>query len=429
MTVRSAFADSERRDDLRARFELQTAEQVAAELGNMKGAVMKIGQMASYLDQGLPEPVREALAQLQTDAPPMSFDLMAEVVSKELGDAPDRIFDGIDRQPLAAASIGQVHRARTRSGADVAVKVQYPGVAAAIRADLDNSDLLFNMMSMLFPGMDPGPIVGELRDRISEELDYRNEARHQQRFADHYRDHPTIRVPDVHAELSTGRVLTADFVDGARWSEMLTWDDEQRDLAAETIYRYAFGGIYRMGLFNGDPHPGNYLFHGDGVVTFLDYGLTKEFEPQDVAAFEGLIDAMVLNPDMAAFRRLSREVGVLKNDHRFTDAQIRDYFEHFYEFVMRDEVRTITAEYASESVRRYFDLSSPHAEIMKSANLPASMVIIQRINLGLFALFGEMKATANWRRLGEEIWPMTSAPPSTPMGERIREWEQATGRR
>ncbi len=226
--ARSAFADPQTRDVLRARFELETAEQVATELGNMKGAVMKLGQMASYVDQGLPEPVRDALAQLQSDAPPMSPQLVERTIETELGATTDEIFASFDPTPLAAASIGQVHRAVTRNGLDVAIKIQYPGVDSAITADLDNSEWLFTMMSMLFPGMDPGPIVEELRSRITEELDYDIEAGHQQRFADHYRGHPTIRVPDVHPELSTSRVLTTDFVDAARWSEMLEWIRSRR---------------------------------------------------------------------------------------------------------------------------------------------------------------------------------------------------------
>lgn len=429
LAVRSAFVDDETRRELRERFESQTAEQVAASLGNMKGAVMKLGQMASYLDQGLPEPVREALAQLQTDAPPMSFELVRDVVTAELGMSPETAFSEFDRTPIAAASIGQVHRAVTTAGDEVAVKVQYPGADAAISADLDNSELLFGMLSVLFPGMDPGPIVTELRDRIVEELDYRNEAANQQIFADHYRGHPTIHVPDVHADLSSGRVLTTDLAKGVRWAEMMTWSQSERDLVAETIYRYAFGGIYRMGAFNGDPHPGNYLFSGDGVVTFLDYGLTKHFTAEEVSQFEQLITAMVISPDIAEYRRLSASIGLLPNDDRFSDRQVQDYFAHFYEFVLADEVLTMTPEYASESVRRYFDLNGEHGDIIKAATLPSSMVIAQRINLGLFALFGELGASGNWRRIGEEIWPSVDGEPSTPMGIRIREWERSRGHR
>ncbi len=422
-SARAAFASDDRKDELRAEFELKTAEQVAEALGQMKGAVMKLGQMASYLDQGLPEPVRDALAQLQADAPPMSAELAAGVVERELGAPPDVIFAEWDPQPLASASIGQVHRAVTRDGVAVAVKVQYPGVDEAIRSDLDNSDLLFGAMSMLFPGMDPKPIVGELRERLTEELDYLNEARNQQMFATYYAGHPTISVPGVHTRYSTARVLTTDLAEGASFAELKEWSAEERNLAAETLYRYAFGGLYRVGVFNGDPHPGNYLFRPGGHVTFLDYGLCKVFTPDEVQMFEDLIRFMVFDQDIAAFAAYSEKIGLLTDAHRFGDDALFDYFSHFYESVLHDEVSTVTPEYASESVRRFFDLSGPHAEIMKAANLPPSFVIIQRINLGLFALFAELGATANWRRIAEEIWPWVNAPPSTPMGEAVAEWE------
>jgi predicted unusual protein kinase regulating ubiquinone biosynthesis (AarF/ABC1/UbiB family) len=422
-SARAAFASDERKDELRAQFELRTAEQVADALGQMKGAVMKLGQMASYLDQGLPDPVREALAQLQSDAPPMSAELAAGVIEAELGGPPEVIFAEWDPEPLASASIGQVHRAVTHDGVAVAVKVQYPGVDEAIRSDLDNSDLLFGAMSMLFPGMDPKPIVGELRERLTEELDYLNEARNQQMFAAYYEGHPTISVPSVHARLSTARVLTTDLAEGASFAEVKAWSADERNLAAETLYRYAFGGLYRVGVFNGDPHPGNYLFRPGGHVTFLDYGLCKVFAPEEVTMFEDLIRFMVFDRDMAGFAAHAEKVGLLTDAGRFEEDALFDYFSHFYETVLDDEVRTITPEYASESVRRFFDLSGPHAEIMKAANLPPSFVIIQRINLGLFALFAELGATANWRRIAEEIWPWVNAEPSTPMGDVVAEWE------
>ena len=279
-------------------------------------------------------------------------------------------------------------------------------------------------MGMLFPGLDPKPIVAELRARIVEELDYRREAANQTLFAEHYRGHPTIHIPSVVPELATGRVLTTELASGATWNELLDWSQDEKNLAAETLYRYAFGGIYRLGAFNGDPHPGNYLFRPGGEVTFLDYGLCKIFDAEDVGIFERLIRYMVLERDFDAFLRFTAEVGFVTDVEHLSREQLIDYFRHFYEVVMVDEVRTITPEYASESVRRFFDLAGPHGDVIKSANLPPSMVIVQRINLGLYALFGELHATANWRRIAEEIWPFLDASPSTPMGERIAEWER-----
>ncbi|MCC5952963.1 MAG: AarF/ABC1/UbiB kinase family protein [Acidimicrobiia bacterium] len=424
--ARRVFASAERRESLDTEFELRTAEQVAEALGNMKGALMKVGQMASYLDGGLPEHVRSTLAELQRDAPPMAPELAAGVIRRELGAEPDEVFETWDPVPIASASIGQVHRAITRDGAAVAVKVQYPGVEQAMASDLSNVGFLFSGLGQLFPGFDPAPVVAELRERLVEELDYANEAVNQMAFARHYEGHPTIFVPKVFERLSTSKVLTTELAEGVGFDEVVrTWDDTERNLAAETIYRFAFGSLYRLRMFNGDPHPGNYLFRPGGQVTFLDFGLVKHFTEAELLPFEEMIRAMVLEPDPAAFRAIIERVGLLPAGLPFTDEQLIDYFGHFYEFVATDGTYEITSEYASETVRRFFDQRGAYGDIMRSVSLPASFVIIQRINLGLYALFGELRATGNWRRLAEELWPFVDGPPSTPMGETIAEWERA----
>jgi predicted unusual protein kinase regulating ubiquinone biosynthesis (AarF/ABC1/UbiB family) len=378
--------------------------------------------MASYLDDGLPAPVREALASLQQDAPPMSAELCAEVVRAELGDVPTRVFAEWDPVPLAAASIGQVHRAVTHAGVAVAVKVQYPGVDDAIRADLVNTDLLFRVLGMMFPGLDPGPLVEELRERLTEELDYENEAANQRFFADAFAGHPFISVPAVIDEYSTGRVLTTELAIGARFEEVEGWSQEERNLAAEAIYRFVFRGLYELHAFNGDPHPGNYLFRPGGHVTFLDFGLVKRYRAEDVHLFESFIRTFVVDRDVVAFRRLMEDNEVLRRDPSLTDADIAGYFGHFYELVLRDEEFTVDAAYSSETVRMYFDANGPYAHVARASNIPPAFVITQRINLGLTAVLGRLNATANFRRIAEELWPFTDRPPSTPMGEAEAAW-------
>ena len=420
--ARRVFADAERKEELDASFQLKTAEQVAETLGNMKGAVMKLGQMASFLDQGLPEPVREALAQLQQDAPSMSGDLAAGVIEESLGSAPAVLFAEWDPVPIAAASVGQVHRAMTHDGRAVAVKVQYPGIDDAIRGDMDNAGVLFQMMGMLFPGLEPGPLVEELRSRMLEELDYELEASNQKLFSEYFAGHPFVHVPEVVEELSGARVLTTELATGARFSELETWSQEERDLAGETIYRFVFRSLYRLHAFNGDPHPGNYLFRPGGEVTFLDFGLVKRFDADEVHVFSEMVRTMVVDHDPKAFRKIIEDVGLLAPGQKFTDAEVEEYFGHFYEVVLEDHATTMTQEYASESVRRIFDATGPYGEIMKAADVPPSFVIIQRINLGLYAILGQLNCTANWRRIASELWPFVNAPPSTPLGEREAEW-------
>ncbi len=427
--ARQVFASAERSEELQTEFELRTAEQVTAALGNMKGAMMKVGQMASYLDQGLPEHVRDALAQLQSDAPPMSFELVDGVIAEELGAPAGEVFEEFDPVPIASASIGQVHRAMTRDGRAVAVKVQYPGVDEAIDSDLDNLDMLFGGMGMVFNGLDPEPLVIELKARLREELDYIKEAENQRRFADYYRGHPHVTIPEVVDEHCSARVLTTELAEGVRWAEMLTWSQEEKNLAAECIYRYAFTGLYRVAAFNGDPHPGNYLFQPGGRVTFLDYGLVKHFEGDTLEAFGEMIGHMCIEPNVSLYRKSVERLGLLRPGHAFTDEEVGDYFGHFYEFVLQDGEFTITDAYASETVRRFFDVNGPYRDIQKAANVPPDFVVIQRINLGLFALFGELDATANWRSIAEEIWPFVEGPPSTPLGAAHARWAESVGGR
>jgi predicted unusual protein kinase regulating ubiquinone biosynthesis (AarF/ABC1/UbiB family) len=420
-TARRAVAAPERHAELDTAYQLQTAGEVAAALGELKGAMMKLGQMASYLDDGLPEPVRAALASLQQDAPPMAPELCASVVREELGDNPERVFAEWDPTPLAAASIGQVHRAMTHSGLSVAVKVQYPGVDDAIRADLVNTDILFRALGLLFPGLDPRPLVEELRARLLEELDYVNEAANQRLFAHYYEDHPFIHVPAIIDELSTSRVLTSELATGDRFEEVESWSQAERDAAAESIFRFVFRSIYRLHAFNGDPHPGNYLFAGNGKVTFLDFGLVKRYTPEEVQLFRQLIEAMVIHHDIGEFRRVLEAHHVLRPSE-IPDADVREYFGHFYEFVLEDRELAFTPEYASETVRRMFDGSSPYAHVAKASNVPPAFVITQRINLGLHAVLGRLRAHANWRRIAFELWPFVDGEPSTPMGEAEAAW-------
>lgn len=424
--ARRLFAAAERREALDRDHQLRTAADVAAELGQMKGALMKLGQMLSYLDDGLPEPLREALAGLQHDAPPMSPELAAEVVERALGEPPEHRFARWDPEPVAAASIGQVHRAITRDGVAVAVKVQYPGVAEAMAADLANVGLLFRGLGAVFPGLEPGPLVAELRARLTEELDYRLEARRQQAFADHYRGHPFIHVPRVLPEHSAREVLTTELAAGARFAEVSTWSQAERDLAGETIFRFTFGGIYRLGMFNGDPHPGNYLFRPGGRVTFLDFGLVKCFDAAEIRLVRRLIDTMVLHPRPGEFRRAMEEIGFLRPGAPVGDDEVFEYFRHFYAHVLVDAPYRFDASFARESVRRFFDQTGPYREVMRAANVPPGFAIVQRINLGLFAVLARLGAEANWRRIACEIWPWVGAAPSTRLGRLERRWRDRT---
>jgi len=409
----------EQRQQLRNDLALRTAEDVAATLGTMKGVLMKIGQMASYVDDGLAPPVRRTLSRLQDSVPPMSAELAAGVIEDELGAPPDEVFATWDPEPIAAASIGQVHRAITRDGRAVAVKVQYPGIATTIAADLGNVALLRSLLRVAAPNQDVNALIEELRERITEELDYRREAASQRMFADYFDGHPTIHVPRVVDELSTARVFTSELATGVRFAELLSWPQEEKDLTAETIYRFTFRSLYEAQAFNGDPHPGNYLFNRGGRVTFLDFGLVKYFTAEELTPLVHMVRYLCVDENPEAFRRAMEDADFLAPGAPLPTEQIVEHMALFYDTVRTPGTRTMTPGYASAVARRYFDFRNPLAAY---ARIPRSYVILQRINLGVFALLGDLRATGNWRGIAEEIWPFVKAPPSTPMGEAEVGW-------
>jgi predicted unusual protein kinase regulating ubiquinone biosynthesis (AarF/ABC1/UbiB family) len=409
----------EQRELLREDLALRTAEDVADTLGAMKGVMMKIGQMASYIDDGLSPAVRQTLARLQDSVPPMSPPLAAAVVEEELGAPPEHAFARWDPRPIAAASIGQVHRAVTLDGRAVAVKVQYPGIAETIAADLRNVALLRRMLRIAAPAQDVDALLSELRDRVGEELDYRREAANQRLMAAYYDGHPTIAIPRIIDGLSTRKVVTSELSGGVRFAELASWPQHERDLAAETIYRFVFRSLYDVRAFNGDPHPGNYLFQRGGRVTFLDFGLVRHFTPAELRPLLQMARTICVEHDPEAFRASLENAGFLRPGAPLSTQAIIDHLAVFYDTIREPGLRTITSDYASSVVRRFFDLRSPVAGYIA---VPRPYVILQRINLGLFAVLGDLSATADWRAISEEIWPFVQGPASTPMGEAEARW-------
>ncbi len=273
-------------EDAMARRQLETAKQIVAALGTMKGAAMKLGQVMSFLDVGLvPEQHREEfqreLALLRRRAAPtVSFKQMRRAIEDDLEDSIEELFESFEQEPIAAASIGQVYRARLQDGRAVAVKVHTRVAAAA--ADLQNLDMIMRVLKRMTPGMDAKAIAAEIKERIGEELDYELEAQNQRSLARIYRDHPFIVVPDVITSLSRERVLVTEFVKGVSFEEMKGYPQAQRDRIGEIVFRFFLGCLYRHRQFSGDPHPGNFLLMDDGKVAFLVFGLFKRMEAEAV---------------------------------------------------------------------------------------------------------------------------------------------------
>lgn len=253
---------------------------LAVSLGELKGIPMKMGQLLSYIDSSLPDESRAELSALQTHAQPMSVARVAKILREELGAAANPLIDSLDARPIAAASIGQVHRGRLPDGTDVAVKVQYPGIVTAIENDFGPASLVARMVSMVAPALGADRFIREARARILEECDYRAEARHQTELAARLADHPVIAIPAVHAAYSTRRVLTTDFIDGLHLDDFLATDPSQdeRDRYGHALLDFYVGTLLQWRVLPGDPHPGNYRFCADGRLAILDHGCTRSFD-------------------------------------------------------------------------------------------------------------------------------------------------------
>ncbi len=425
--VRGIAADEERRRALDEQFAIRSAEDVARELGQMKGAVMKAGQMISFIADGLPEPAQQALASLQADVPPMAPSLAEEVVERELGLPPRRLFLDWQEVPVAAASIGQVHRAVLWDGREVAVKVQYPGVDTAIEGDMANAERLFAMLSSVtLKSLDTDSLVAELRHRMRDELDYRKEAVCQAEFAQRYRHHPFVRVPDVVPERSSRRVLTTEWVDGWRWQRFLDEGTEAaHQRAAEVLFRFVQGSIYEHGVFNGDPHPGNYLFTPEGSVTFLDFGLVKRWAPGELDSLEPLIDPLLAGDAAGVVARMV-EVGFMGADHGLDPQHLWEYASRPYVPYLTDRFR-FTPDFTSKTIASLLDTRGPFADVMAKLQMPTSFVVLDRVVWGMSALLGRLRAENSWRDILAEY--RSGAPPATEIGEAEWAWRGGPARR
>ncbi|MFV0306729.1 MAG: ABC1 kinase family protein, partial [Desertimonas sp.] len=356
----------------------------------------------------------------------MAPSLAAEVVTADLGADPVDLFAEWEDMPVAAASIGQVHRATTESGRPVAVKVQFPGVADAIAEDLDGAQVMYSVFSALaLQGLDYKSLVDELRVRFGEELDYRLEAANLIRFADAFGGHPWVRIPSLVPDRSGERVLTTEWVDGWNWDEFVaSASTETKHRAAEVIWRFAQLSILGFRMFNGDPHPGNYRFHPDGSVTFLDFGLVKRWDPGEWEQLEPTLDAIVVNRDPEQLVAAMERAGFLAEGHGLDPQAVFDYVSSPYQPYLVDEF-TFTREWMRDTLGHIFDLAGPHAPVIAKLNMPASFVILDRVVWGVSAILGKLEVTAPWRSMLLEY--RTGAPPATALGEAEASWRHSKG--
>jgi predicted unusual protein kinase regulating ubiquinone biosynthesis (AarF/ABC1/UbiB family) len=418
---------SRRRGDRdKTEFHSRAAQRYVELLGHSRGVLMKAGQILSFvtIDSMVGDDYRSiyqaAFARLQDDAPPMPPEQAIETVEAELGRPVGEVFSEFNPKPLAAASIGQVHAATLPDGRRVAVKVQYPGVERAISADLRNTELLgtfFALLRGMMPDLgrvDMRAMAREVSDRIGEEIDYRVEAANQRAFADYYRGHPFIHVPEIVGELSTRRVLTMDLVEGARYAEAVGADGELRDRWGEAIYRFVIGSLRRLRLFNADPHPGNYLFHPDGTVTFLDFGCVKRFTQTQLDHMVSMVRAAIAQDAEALRATMVTARFVDPADSPGSDALLA-WFSDNLRALVAEQPFTYDPEFAAEVVRREFSPSGPHREVVRRLTTESDYLFTSRIDTGMTAVLGGLRASGPWNAIRDE-WD-SAGPPATPYGE------------
>jgi predicted unusual protein kinase regulating ubiquinone biosynthesis (AarF/ABC1/UbiB family) len=409
------------REALDAQFAIRSTEDMVKELGQMKGVMMKAGQMMSWVAEGLPPEAAAALASLQADGPPMAPSLAAKVIEQELGKPPEKIFRTWNPVPIAAASIGQVHQATLKDGRKVAVKVQYPGIADAMTADLGNAEVLYRLFgAFALKGFDAKGVVDELRERVADELDYTIEAKNQTAFVERYRGHPFIRVPAVVPEFSTSKVLVSEWVDGMSFDTFLaTADEPTKQKAAEVVFRFAQQSVHRYLLANGDPHAGNYRFHADGTVTFLDFGMVKQFDPDEWARLAPSLDAMVFAQDPELTVKVMEDTGFLNPGHGLDPKDVWAYVSQPYVPFLLDSF-TYEPGWVGETLRALLDRNGPYADVMKTVNMPPSFVVLDRVVWGVSSLMGRLHATAPWRSILSEYRHNT--PAQTDLGKAEEAW-------
>ncbi|MET8778926.1 AarF/ABC1/UbiB kinase family protein [Nocardia sp. NPDC004654] len=420
----------EARRILAERSTLQTAQQIVTVLGGMKGAAMKLGQMLSVLDVDLvPEPHREMfrvkLAELRDNAPAVEFSDMRKVIENDLGPLA-RIFGDFDETPVAAASIGQVYRARLHDGRAVAVKVKYPGVDDSVESDMRNLAMLSRLWKSMLPSAADEAVLDEIARNIAGELDYLREARTQHRVALRFRDHPFIAVPDSIAEYCGHHVLVTEFVDGLAFRRLRTLPDSERDRIGELVYRFYINPLFSDHEFCGDPHPGNILLTTDGRVAFVDFGLYHNMDPAHVA-FER--DCLRAAGEHRADDLYQAWVGrgIIDPDAGVTARECLDYVWAAAGWHLVDEELTITPELATGAVVLAMDPRAAEFRGMRRQSLPPEHVFSRRADLFTFAAIGQLDATNNWHRIARE-W-LYDEPASTDIGRETARWRNRTRQR
>jgi predicted unusual protein kinase regulating ubiquinone biosynthesis (AarF/ABC1/UbiB family) len=389
-----------------AEFQRRTAEQLFSVLGELKGGAMKFGQMMSLMESAMPEdlaaPYRATLTKLQDSAPPMPASTVDAILSRELGVRWRARFKEFDDLPAAAASIGQVHRGVLKDGREVAIKLQYPGAAEALRADLRQLGRLARTFGSWVPGLDLKPLIAELQERIGEELDYDREAQAQQQYAVAFAGHPEFVVPRVIKH--SPEVIVSEWIEGRPLSGVITDGSKaERDEVGLKYVRFMFSGPKLAGLLHSDPHPGNFRVMPDGRLGVVDFGLCARL-PDGLPPAIGRLLRISMSGDGDAVVKGLRAEGFIKPRMSIDPDQLIDYLAPFAE-PARVETFQFSRAWMREQATRTSDPRQPNAALALRLNLPPSYLLIHRVWIGGLAVLSQLEAEAPFRSTLEEFLP------------------------
>lgn len=399
------------RDESRA---LALVDEFGAQLGRLKGAGPKLTQFLSMLQLRRGDDAEpRALGGLPGGAQASAFSRVKRVIEKDLDARMRDLFDDFDEEPFALASLGQVHRARTADGEDVVVKVQHAGAAESVEADLRAFGLVGPVLQRLAPGLDAGALLHELRELISDELDYEIEAQHQRRLERRFRGHPHVHVPRVHTGLSARRVLVTEFVDGLRADAIQRLDDAGRDRFGEIAFRFFFGLLWRDGVIAGDPHLDNCVLSPDGRVCLLDFGLLRDLE-QGYRDGERNIIRAIADADAAGVCDGLAGLGYLPDPAAFEPDALLAHLATAGGWMIAPGLRRIDPDYVVRILELGYPPRSPHFAALRRMRMPPRTLLLRRMELQVLALLGEVRAGADWGTIAAEL--RSGDAPSTALG-------------
>ena len=393
--LKTMTLNQERSDAVWSEHYKNLGTKIVQNLGKLKGPMMKVAQSISYLPSQLPEEIRDEMSKLQHSAKPLSGEAARKIIESEYKQPLTEIFSEWSNEPFAAGSIGQVHKARLKNGDRVAVKLMYPNIAEMVESDMRTIKLITPLTKKMFPYFDLKRILDEYHKMLLQECDYRNEAMNQERFRDMLRDYKSIIVPRVYKEYSTSQVLVSEYVEGLTLKEFVrTASQEERNSASAIIFETAFASMVRLGVFNADPHPGNYLFAGNKVV-LLDFGFVQSW-PERMMQLVRRMHFAVLNNELETFKQLAIEIGWI--------GDVKNYnFEYQLEVArvynsaafLEDKPFRFTKEHNREEIEAMVTLN-PNAKL---SSYPIDLIAIDRLTWGINSVLAQLEGEANYYQI------------------------------